>query len=102
MALFTSPVQALLVIVVVTIVQQIDSNLLSPYIMGKSLSIHPLTIIIILIVAGNLAGIFGMILGVPLYAVVKTIIVNVNRLIKLRRGQLAIDNNLPDPDTPKE
>lgn len=101
-ALFTSPVQALLVIVVVTIVQQIDSNLLSPYIMGKSLSIHPLTIIIILIVAGNLAGIFGMILGVPLYAVVKTIIVNVNRLIKLRRGQLAIDNNLPDPDTPKE
>lgn len=101
-ALFTSPVQALLVIVVVTIVQQIDSNLLSPYIMGKSLSIHPLTIIIILIVAGNLAGIFGMILGVPLYAVVKTIIVNVNRLIKLRRGQLAIDNNLPDPDTPKK
>ncbi|EAW7185840.1 AI-2E family transporter [Listeria monocytogenes] len=101
-ALFTSPVQALLVIVVVTIVQQIDSNLLSPYIMGKSLSIHPLTIIIILIVAGNLAGIFGMILGVPLYAVVKTIIVNINRLIKLRRGQLAIDNNLPNPDTPKK
>ncbi|MDC9201512.1 AI-2E family transporter, partial [Clostridioides difficile] len=98
----TSPVQALLVIVVVTIVQQIDSNLLSPYIIGKSLSIHPLTIIIILIVSGNLAGIFGMILGVPLYAVVKTIIVNVNRLIKWRRGQLAIDNNLPDPDTPKE
>ncbi|MBA5760060.1 AI-2E family transporter, partial [Escherichia coli] len=60
------------------------------------------TIIIILIVAGNLAGIFGMILGVPLYAVVKTIIVNVNRLIKLRRGQLAIDNNLPNPDTPKK
>ncbi|WP_162542969.1 AI-2E family transporter, partial [Klebsiella pneumoniae] len=50
-ALMTSPVQALLVIVVVTIVQQIDSNLLSPYIMGKSLSIPPLTIIIILIVA---------------------------------------------------
>ncbi|MBC1377102.1 AI-2E family transporter [Listeria innocua] len=101
-ALFTSPVQALLVIVVVTIVQQIDSNLLSPYIMGKSLSIHPLTIIIILIVAGNLAGIFGMILGVPLYAVVKTIIVNVNRLIKLRRGQLAIDNNPPGSNPPTE
>ncbi|MBM5606712.1 AI-2E family transporter [Listeria ivanovii] len=100
-ALFTSPLQALLVIVVVTIVQQLDSNLLSPYIMGKSLSIHPLTIIIILIVAGNLAGIFGMILGVPVYAVVKTIIVNVNRLIKLRRGELALENNPPDPPAPK-
>ncbi|MCH2743514.1 AI-2E family transporter, partial [Listeria monocytogenes] len=84
-----SPVQRLLFIVVVTIVQQIDSNLLSAYIMGKSLSIHPLTIIIIFIVAGKLAGIFGMILGGPLYAVVKPIIVNVNRVIKLRRGQLA-------------
>ncbi|AHI55406.1 AI-2E family transporter [Listeria ivanovii] len=100
-ALFTSPLQALLVIIVVTIVQQLDSNLLSPYIMGKSLSIHPLTIIIILIVAGNLAGIFGMILGVPVYAVVKTIIMNVNRLIKLRRGELALENNPPDPPAPK-
>lgn len=100
-ALFTSPLQALLVIVVVTIVQQLDSNLLSPYIVGKSLSIHPLTIIIILIVAGNLAGIFGMILGVPVYAVVKTVILNVNRLIKLRRGELALENNPPDPPAPK-
>ncbi|WP_242404117.1 hypothetical protein, partial [Listeria monocytogenes] len=32
------------------------------------------------------------------YAVVKTILVNANRLIILRRGQLAIDNNLPDSD----
>ncbi|EFS00758.1 AI-2E family transporter [Listeria seeligeri] len=100
-ALFTSPLQALLVIIVVTIVQQLDSNLLSPYIMGKSLSIHPLTIIIILIVAGNLAGIFGMILGVPVYAVVKTVIVNVNRLIKLRRNELALENNPPDNPAPK-
>ncbi|PZF90920.1 AI-2E family transporter [Listeria ivanovii] len=100
-ALFTSPLQALLVIIVVTIVQQLDSNLLSPYIIGKSLSIHPLTIIIILIVAGNLAGIFGMILGVPVYAVVKTIIMNVNRLIKLRRGELALENNPPDPPASK-
>ncbi|MBC1512619.1 AI-2E family transporter [Listeria booriae] len=91
-ALFDSPLQAILVIVVVTIVQQIDSNLLSPYIMGKSLSIHPLTIIIILIVAGNLAGIFGMILGVPTYAVVKTLIVNLSRLIKLRRQGIEAEN----------
>ncbi|MBC1333901.1 AI-2E family transporter [Listeria booriae] len=91
-ALFDSPLQAILVIVVVTIVQQIDSNLLSPYIMGKSLSIHPLTIIIILIVAGNLAGIFGMILGVPTYAVVKTLIVNLSRLIKLRREGIEAEN----------
>lgn len=92
-ALFDSPLQAVLVIVVVTIVQQIDSNLLSPYIMGKSLAIHPLTIIIILIVAGNLAGILGMILGVPTYALAKTLIVNLARLIKLRREGIEAENS---------
>ncbi|EUJ28036.1 hypothetical protein MFLO_12776 [Listeria floridensis FSL S10-1187] len=85
-ALFTSPLQALLVIIVVVIVQQIDGNVLQPLIMGRSLKIHPLTIIVILLVAGNLAGLLGMILGVPLYAVVKTIIVNVAKLIRLRRS----------------
>ncbi|MBC1520297.1 AI-2E family transporter [Listeria aquatica] len=84
-ALFTSPLQALLVIIVVVIVQQLDGNVMQPLIMGRSLKIHPLTIIVILLVAGNLAGLLGMVLGVPLYAVVKTIIVNVVKLIQLRR-----------------
>ncbi|WP_239256984.1 AI-2E family transporter [Listeria ilorinensis] len=87
-ALFVSPYQALFVIIVVTIVQQIDGNVLQPLIMGRSLKIHPLTIIIILLVAGNLAGLIGMILGVPTYAVIKTIIVNIAKLVKLRRGGL--------------
>ncbi|EMG29183.1 hypothetical protein X560_1904 [Listeria fleischmannii 1991] len=93
-ALFTSPFQALLVIIVVVIVQQIDGNVLQPLIMGRSLKIHPLTIIVILLVAGNLAGLLGMVLGVPLYAVVKTIIVNVVKLIQLRRS----DKKAPPDD----
>ncbi|MBC1419780.1 AI-2E family transporter [Listeria fleischmannii] len=93
-ALFTSPFQALLVIIVVVIVQQIDGNVLQPLIMGRSLKIHPLTIIVILLVAGNLAGLLGMILGVPLYAVVKTVIVNIVKLIQLRRG----DKKAPPDD----
>lgn len=93
-ALFTSPFQALLVIIVVVIVQQIDGNVLQPLIMGRSLKIHPLTIIVILLVAGNLAGLLGMVLGVPLYAVVKTVIVNIVKLIQLRRG----DKKAPPDD----
>ncbi|WP_163652259.1 AI-2E family transporter [Listeria sp. PSOL-1] len=82
-AFLTTPIQALGVIIVVVIVQQIDGNVLQPLIMGRTLKIHPLTIIVILLVAGNLAGLFGMILGVPLYAIMKTIIVNVAKLIQL-------------------
>jgi len=45
-----------------------------PNIIGRSLQIHPLTIIIILLAAGNIAGLLGMILAIPLYAVVKTVV----------------------------
>ena len=62
------------VIVVCIIVQQLDGNLVYPNVIGKSLNLHPLTIIIVLLVAGNIAGLLGMILGVPLYAVTKVIV----------------------------
>ena len=60
-------------IIVVLIVQQIDGNVIYPNIIGKTLQIHPLTIILLLLAAGHIAGIAGMILCVPAYAVVKTI-----------------------------
>ncbi len=66
--------QVILVAVVTVVVQQIDGNFIFPNVIGRSLSIHPLTIIIILLVAGNIAGLLGMILGVPLYAIVKVIV----------------------------
>ncbi|MFC3883918.1 AI-2E family transporter [Bacillus songklensis] len=89
--LLDSPTKALLVIVVITIVQQIDGNFISPLVIGKRLDIHPLTIIIILLVAGNLAGVLGMILGVPLYAVTKTIIINIVKLVRLRNRETKED-----------
>ncbi|TYR79330.1 AI-2E family transporter [Priestia megaterium] len=79
-----SPTKALLVILVMVIVQQLEGNVISPLIMGRKLNIHPLTIILLLLVAGNLAGILGMILAVPVYAVTKTLILNIVRLVKLR------------------
>jgi predicted PurR-regulated permease PerM len=87
-AIFTSPTQALLVIIVITIAQQIEGNILSPLILGKRLDTHPATIIILLLVAGNLAGILGMILAVPTYAAVKTIVININRLLKARKAAI--------------
>lgn len=83
-ALTISPIQALYVALVVLVVQQIESNLVSPNIIGKSLDIHPLTIIVILLVAGNLAGVLGMILAVPTYAVTKTVVIYTYNMYRLR------------------
>ena len=77
--------QVVWVIVVVLIVQQIDSNLIYPRVMGASLHIHPLTIIVLLLAAGNIAGIAGMILAVPFYAVIRTIIVYAWQLWQLQQ-----------------
>lgn len=84
-ALFDSPTKLLLVLIVIVISQQIESNLLSPLILGKSLDIHPATIIIILLAAGNLAGVIGMVLAVPTFAVSKTIIINAMKFFKARK-----------------
>jgi predicted PurR-regulated permease PerM len=85
---FVSPTTALLVIVVIVIAQQVEGNLLSPLILGKRLDTHPATIIILLLVAGNLAGVLGMILAIPTYAVSKTVVLNTARLLKARREHL--------------
>ncbi|MDQ0217827.1 putative PurR-regulated permease PerM [Peribacillus cavernae] len=69
----------------VLIVQQIESNLISPQVMGRKLDVRPLTIILLLMVAGSLAGVVGLLLAVPTYAVSKAIVLNTYRFIKLRK-----------------
>lgn len=84
---FTDPWKAVFACIVVLIVQQIDGNIIYPNVIGKSLDIHPLTIIILLLVAGNIAGLLGMILGVPFYAVCKTIFVYVYDMVQLNKKE---------------
>ncbi|MFC5466846.1 AI-2E family transporter [Lederbergia graminis] len=84
-ALFDSPVKALLVILVILIAQQLEGNVISPLILGKNLDVHPATIIIILLAAGNIAGLVGMVLAVPFYAVTKVIVLNIRKIIKVRQ-----------------
>lgn len=73
-SLTMAPGRIIWVIVVVVVVQQVDGNIIYPNIIGKSLKIHPLTIIVLLLAAGHIAGIAGMILCIPFYAVVRTMV----------------------------
>ncbi len=66
----------------VLIVQQLDSNLLTPFFVGKSLSIHPLTVILVLLASANIAGLLGMLIGVPVFVMIKTIGYYVARMVK--------------------
>lgn len=83
-AIVTSPFMIVKLAVVWTIVQLIDGKFISPQIMGKSLQIHPITIIFVLLTAGSLFGVAGVILGIPGYAVLKVIVKHFFGLFKLR------------------
>lgn len=72
-AIVTSPFMLLKLAIVWIAVQFLEGNFVSPNIMGKTMKIHPLTIILVLLIAGNLFGVIGVILGIPGYAIVKVI-----------------------------
>nr|WP_138420243.1 AI-2E family transporter [Aquibacillus sediminis] len=71
---FQDPMVAVWAIVVMVVAQQIESNFISPNVMGRVLQIHPLTVITLILAAGGIAGFLGLLFIIPAYAVVKTII----------------------------
>lgn len=83
-AIVTSPLMLLKLVIVWTIVQLIEGKLISPQIMGKNLHIHPITIIFLLLTAGKLFGVVGIILAIPGYAVVKVITTHLFDWFKMR------------------
>ncbi|ALC82170.1 MULTISPECIES: AI-2E family transporter [Bacillus] len=72
-AIVTSPLMVLKLVIVWTIVQLVEGKFISPQIMGKNLQIHPITIIFLLITSGKLFGVLGVILAIPGYAVIKVV-----------------------------
>ncbi|MYL72886.1 AI-2E family transporter [Halobacillus litoralis] len=73
-SIVTSPFMVVKLVVVWTIVQLLEGKFISPQIMGKSLHIHPVTIIFVLLTAGHLFGIVGIILAIPGYAILKVVV----------------------------
>ncbi|PWU69136.1 AI-2E family transporter [Gracilibacillus dipsosauri] len=72
-AIVDSPFMLLKLAIVWIAVQFLEGNFVSPNIMGKTMQIHPLTIILVLLIAGNLFGVIGVILGIPGYAILKVL-----------------------------
>lgn len=73
LVLFVSPVKALWLALIIFIIQQLDGNVIGPKILGGSLGISSFWILFSLLLAGKFFGLIGMVLGVPLFAVVYTL-----------------------------
>lgn len=72
--LFTSPNEVLLFILIVFIIQQLDGNIIGPKILGESIGISAFWILFSLLIFSKLLGVLGMVIGVPIFAVLYTLI----------------------------
>jgi len=68
--LFSSPLQALWVLVFILVLQQFDGLYLGPKILGEKIGLKPFWIIMAIVVGGKLFGVMGMLLGAPFTAVI--------------------------------
>ncbi|TSC91838.1 MAG: hypothetical protein CEN92_193 [Candidatus Berkelbacteria bacterium Licking1014_96] len=73
-ALTISPWKALIVLIIYVVTQQLENNLLVPTIMKKAVGINPAIIIIAILIGAELAGILGIILAVPMAAVISIVL----------------------------
>ena len=87
----SGPVSAIIMLAVVIAVQQIESQVLQPFLMGKAVSVHPLAVILSVTGGGFLFGIVGALFAVPMVAVVNTV---VTYIVRAKRPR--------DPDDPAE
>ncbi len=72
----TSTKQVIWVTVVIFGLQFLEGNILSPLIVGKSLHMHPLLIMLSLLIGGELGGIVGLILAVPILSIIKVSVIH--------------------------
>ncbi|MFG3246861.1 AI-2E family transporter [Streptomyces sp. NPDC048187] len=65
---------AVMTLVVVLVVQQIEGHILQPFILGRAVRVHPLAVVLSVAAGGMVAGIGGAVVAVPLVAVTNTVV----------------------------
>jgi predicted PurR-regulated permease PerM len=78
-----SPLVGLIVILIYTAIQQLESNIIVPKVMQKAVGLSPVTIIVVLLIGGKLAGFIGIILAVPAAAVLSVILQERSQIKKI-------------------
>lgn len=73
-SIMTSGSMLVKVLIVFAIEQTIETRILSPLVMGNKMQMHPVTTILLLIGASSVWGLWGVIFGIPIYAVLKIIV----------------------------
>ncbi|HMM21216.1 MAG TPA: AI-2E family transporter [Selenomonadales bacterium] len=74
LAYLNSPALALKVLIFFLVIHQLENHIVVPKIMGHTIALHPVVVIISLLIGGQLLGVVGMILSVPVAALLKVLL----------------------------
>ena len=94
LGIVSGPALLIKVLIVFAIEQTVEGRFISPLVLGSQLSIHPVTILVVLLTSGKLFGIVGVILGIPVYAAAKVIITHIFEWYQIVSG--LYDEDKPD------
>lgn len=94
--LFTSPITALWVTLFIIVLQQLDGYIIGPFILGDSVGLSPFWIILAILIGGGLFGILGMLICVPVMAVVRNMF---SRYINRRLDEKSLSFEKLDVDS---
>ncbi|WP_077614632.1 AI-2E family transporter [Caenibacillus caldisaponilyticus] len=73
-AVTVSVKQAIFVVLLIAVLQFLEGNVISPLIVGKSVHIHPIVIMLSLVIGGDVAGVVGMLLSVPVFVTLRVFV----------------------------
>lgn len=82
----TEPIKALIFIIFIIVLQQLENHLIYPHIVGKNIGLPSMWVLVAITIGGSIGGIVGMVIGLPIFSVIYTIVrENTNRKLKLKQ-----------------
>ncbi len=86
------PIKALWASIALLVVQQVDNHIISPNVMGRTVKLHPITVMLALLAGGTIAGIPGMLIVIPAVASIKIVAAHLWE----KRVELGVPENIAE------
>lgn len=81
--LAVSPIKAIIFLIFIIVLQQIETNLIYPKVVGDSVGLPGIFVLVAITIGGSLGGVLGMIIGLPIASIIYTLLKNsTNRRLK--------------------
>ncbi len=102
LALVTSPIAVISVVIAFIVIQQLEGHIVVPNIMGRSVGVHPLVVIFALLIGEAVAGVAGVLLSIPMVVIVKEIVAYATDYLTGEAPPPELPPDEPAPTAPKQ